>query len=176
MSDFTLRPPKIGDGADVAALFNQPRVTAGTLQIPFASEDGLDDWLTKSNINTRFVIADVGGRAVGFIRLNRQGGRMSHIGELFISVHDDHQGKGIGQALMKAAIDIADNWMGLIRLQLEVLVDNVDAIRLYETHGFKREGRARAGTLRDGELVDHYYMARLVPAPARRGEDAEENP
>lgn len=173
---FHLRAPRTGDGADIADVFNQPRVIDGTLRFPFTPEDGLDDWLGGTNAGRRFIIAEADGRAVGFIRLLRHEGRMSHVGDVFLVVHDDWHGQGIGRALMEAAIDIADNWMGLTRLQLEVFVDNPSAIRLYERCGFQREGRARAGTICNGKLVDHFYMARLVQPPLRRADDQAENP
>lgn len=176
MNAVTLRPQKKSDTPDLAELFNQPRVIDGTLRLPFTPEDGVGEWLESMGPRKRMIIADCDQRAVGFVVLSRLEGRMAHIGEVFIAVHDSFQQRGIATALLSAAIDVADNWMGLVRLQLEVLVDNAPAIRLYERTGFVREGRARAGTLRNGALVDHYYMARLATPPKRRAEDQEENP
>ncbi|MEO1491274.1 MAG: GNAT family N-acetyltransferase [Pseudomonadota bacterium] len=176
MTGFTLRAPRDGDGADIADLYNQPKVIDGTLRMPFTPETGLDDWLSGTNATRRFVIAEGEGRAVGFIRLLRHEGRMSHVGDLFLAVHDNWHGRGIGRALMKAALDVADNWMGLVRLQLEVFTGNAAAIRLYESLGFQTEGRARAGTICNGEFVDHFYMARLAPPLVRSAADQEENP
>ena len=54
-------------------------------------------------------------------------------------VRDDWQRKGVGTALMQAAVDLADKWLNLERLELEVYTDNVPAIRLYEKFGFTIE-------------------------------------
>lgn len=72
-----------------------------------------------------------------------------------------HQGKGVGSALMSAAVDLAENWMGLTRIQLEVYPDNIPGIALYEKFGFEREGVLRGFAFRDGEYVDVIVMARL---------------
>lgn len=62
---------------------------------------------------------------------------------------------------MQAAVDLADRWLNLSRLELEVQVDNEGAIRLYRKFGFEVEGTLREYTFRDGALVDVYYMARI---------------
>jgi putative acetyltransferase len=78
-----------------------------------------------------------------------------------MSVHDAFQNRGVGSALMRAMIDLADNWLGLRRLELEVWTDNTLAIHLYEKFGFAVEGTGRQYARRAGELVDCYFMARL---------------
>jgi L-phenylalanine/L-methionine N-acetyltransferase len=37
---------------------------------------------------------------------------------------------------MQAAVDLADKWLNLTRLELEVYTDNAPAIRLYKKFGF----------------------------------------
>ena len=81
-----------------------------------------------------------------------------------MGVHDDWQGKGIGTALMRACVEMADKWLNLTRLELEVYTDNEAAIRLYERFGFEREGTLRQYAFRDGQYVDSYLMARLRPS------------
>jgi putative acetyltransferase len=64
---------------------------------------------------------------------------------------------------MEAALDLADNWLNLTRIELRVYVDNAAAITLYEKFGFEVEGTHRRLAFRDGEYVDAYSMARLKP-------------
>jgi putative acetyltransferase len=45
-----------------------------------------------------------------------------------MAVRDDWQGKGVGTALMEAALDLADNWLNLTRIELTVYVDNAAGI------------------------------------------------
>jgi putative acetyltransferase len=87
--------------------------------------------------------------------------RRRHVGQIGMAVHDDWQGKGVGTALMQAAVDLADNWLNLTRLELEVYIDNTPAIRLYEKFGFTIEGTLVQYAFRDGQYVDTYMMARL---------------
>lgn len=78
-----------------------------------------------------------------------------------MAVRDDWHGRGIGTALMEAAIDMADNWLNLARLELTVFLDNAPAIGLYEKLGFTTEGTLANYAFRDGEYVDCLTMARL---------------
>jgi putative acetyltransferase len=71
----------------------------------------------------------------------------------------------VGSALMAAMCDYADNWAGVLRLELNVYVDNEPAIALYRKFGFEIEGTNRAFAMRDGCYVDSLVMARLHPNP-----------
>jgi putative acetyltransferase len=78
-----------------------------------------------------------------------------------MAVHDDYHGRGVGTALMVACLDLADNWLNLHRVDLDVYVDNEPALRLYKKFGFVIEGRLVDYAFRDGAYVDVYMMARL---------------
>ena len=79
-----------------------------------------------------------------------------------MAVREDRQGKGVGTGLMRAALDLADNWLGLTRVELHVYVDNVAGLALYEKFGFKIEGTHRRFAFRDGGFVDAYSTARIA--------------
>jgi putative acetyltransferase len=78
-------------------------------------------------------------------------------------VRDDWQGRGVGTALLGAVIDLADRWLQLRRLELQVYADNAAGIALYVRHGFIEEGRHRDFAFRDGVFVDALTLARLRP-------------
>lgn len=70
-------------------------------------------------------------------------------------------GRGIGTALISELVDMADNWLDIRRLELNVYTDNSVAIRLYEKFGFRREGVFVGYAYREGAYVDSLAMARL---------------
>jgi len=108
------------------------------------------------------LVAVVEGRVVGNIGLEiARAPRRRDVGSIGMSVHDDYQNRGIGTALMVAVIQLADDWLGLRRLELEVWTDNLAAIHLYEKFGFVIEGTARQFARRAGDFVDAHHMARL---------------
>jgi L-phenylalanine/L-methionine N-acetyltransferase len=162
MSDGVLiRPVRVEDVDDLDVVRRQPGVIDGTLNIP--SERLLDRRRRLENLgpNVHEFVAEIDGRVVATAGLIAFQGRMSHAGEIaHIMVHDEFQGRGIGRHLMEALLDVADNALGLVRVELLVYSDNA-AIRLYESLGFVQEGVKRKYARRRGQLVDSTLMARI---------------
>ena len=59
--------------------------------------------------------------------------RMRHVATIGMAVRDDWQGSGVGTALMEAALDLADNWLGMSRVELTVYTDNAAAVAFQNT-------------------------------------------
>ena len=161
MSDVVVRAARVADCEDLYAVNACPGVVWGTLQLPYVSIDVIRKRLEEPSPDTYALVAEVDGRVVGNLSLLRRKGRLAHVASLGVSVHDDYQGRGIGTALMEAAIDMADNWLNLKRVELDVYTDNERGIHLYKKFGFEIEGTRRALSFREGEYVDTYAMARL---------------
>ena len=105
------------------------------------------------------------GEIVGNLGLHQAPhARRAHVAHFGMAVRDDWHGKGIGKALLRSAVDLADNWLGLLRLELTVWADNTVAQRLYKGEGFVQEGMHRAYALRHGRYTDALAMARLHPS------------
>lgn len=90
--------------------------------------------------------------------------RTRHSGSIGIMIHKDYQNQGVGTALLDAVIDVADNWLMLVRLELTVFEDNEHAIHLYERFGFEKEGLKRLAAIRNGKYANEYLMARINSA------------
>lgn len=146
----------------VAALMNCPGVVRGTLQLPWRSLDERREQFARRPPGVHSVVAEIEGRVVGQLGLHvEQHPRRRHVASLGMAVHDDFQGRGVGSALLAACLDLADRWLDLRRVELEVYADNAPAIHLYEKFGFAREGLLRDYAFRDGAYTDAYAMARL---------------
>ena len=142
-------------------IFSGPKAIAGTLQLPFPSREGWRKRLAEIPDGLYSLVASVEGEIVGSLGLRTfpLAPRRSHVGQIGMAVRDDWQRRGVGTALLGAAIDMAQNWLNLSRLELTVFVENAPAIRLYEKFGFETEGRLANYALRDGLLVDCFEMA-----------------
>ena len=163
---ITIRHAEPDDYPALAAIYAQPRAAAGTLQIPLQSAEVWRQRLGAMAPLDRILVAVVGGEVVGNLGLHPATNvRRAHVAGIGMAVRDDAQGQGVGAALVKAAVDLADNWLNLHRLELTVWIDNAVARRLYERHGFVLEGTHRAYAFRHGRYVDAHAMARLHPSP-----------
>jgi putative acetyltransferase len=177
VTEITIRAAEPSDVEAMHAILRCPGVVAGTLQLPWRPLEYTRKMFGPSQQDTYALVAVVGQRVVGQIDLEVQyGARRRDVGKFGMAVHDDFQGQGIGSALMAAMIELADSWLGLRRLEMEVWTDNPAAIHLYEKFGFAIEGTGREYGRRAGELVDAYFMARLRPAPTERVDLARPGP
>ncbi len=161
--DIVVRRTTANDYEGVYRIFTGPKVIWGTMQLPFPSPDLWRKRLAEPLEGAYFLAACVDGEIVGHlgVHTNPNAPRRRHAAGIGMAVRDDWQGKGVGTALMQAAVDFADKWLNLSRLELEVYVDNEPAIRLYKRFDFAIEGTLRAYVFRDGQYVDAYTMARL---------------
>jgi putative acetyltransferase len=168
--DVTIRPVRMEDAEDLLALANMPGVRWGTTRTGALTIMEQRAWLEgfAASTNRYCLCAVVEGRVVGTIHLMGSAGpRTRHTAHLGMMVRDDYAGRGIGTQLLVAMLDLADNWVGFHRVELDVMVDNAPAIRLYEKLGFVREGTFRDKVLREGRYVDCYAMARIKESDER---------
>jgi putative acetyltransferase len=165
---LTLRRVTPADAAVMAEQLADPEVFPGLLQLPYANVELWRQRLSAPAVPGSpelLLLAERDGHVVGNAGLHAAGTqlRRRHAMMLGISVSPAVQGQGVGNALMAALLDYADNWAQALRIELTVFSDNERAIRLYERHGFEREGLHRAYALRNGAYVDVLAMARLHP-------------
>lgn len=162
---IVIRPLRVTDTDDIYELTHMPNVLWGTSLLPSTTLDmwrqRIEQWVQDQQQHV--FVTEIQNKAVGMISVHVLEGRSHHVARLGMAVHDKFQGQGLGKMLMLTALDLADNWLNLMRLELDVYVDNERAIRLYKNFDFEIEGRLRNKTFRGGSYIDSYLMARLSP-------------
>ncbi|HLX41030.1 MAG TPA: GNAT family N-acetyltransferase [Ktedonobacteraceae bacterium] len=160
---ITIRPLRLTDAHDVYEIMHMPNVLWGMPVLPSTTVDAwstiVEHWVTDEHMHV--FVAEIAEKAIGLIRLHVRTGRESHVGEVTLAVHDKHQRQGIGKMLLITVLDLADNWLNLVRLELTVFTDNEQAIRLCQQFDFAIEGRKHYDAFRGGVYIDSYMMARL---------------
>lgn len=160
--EIAIRKAGPSDAEAIWKCYTAPLVVRNTLQMPYRSLESVREQLTKSGEGDHILVAVIDGEVIGVIGLHTSSRpRVNHKGEIGMMVRDDWQGKGVGVAMMRAVIDLAEKWLNLARIELTVFTDNEPAIALYRKFGFEIEGTLRKYAFRDGEFVDAYVMARI---------------
>ena len=86
------------------------------------------------------LVAGLDGRAVGTVSMGGHGFQRPGSLRLFaLDVGPDFRRGGVGRALVRA-VEATASRRGLEEVNLEVAIDNEDAIRLYERLGYRRHG------------------------------------
>jgi RimJ/RimL family protein N-acetyltransferase len=156
MSEFTVRPARPGDARAMARLF----AAVAAERDGIATEPPVDvdeRAATFAASVARSAVADARGAIIGLIHVepSRHG-----FGELGMAVDREWRGRGVGSALVRAAIDWS-RAQGLHKLCLEVFPHNAAGIALYRKSGFTPEGRrVRQYRRASGELWDSIVMGR----------------
>ena len=115
-------------------------------------------WL--GDTRSRRACAVEGDRVVGYVAVLPLIGWSSHVGSLRVVVDPEARGKGVGRELARAGL-LASLEMGLTKTVVEVVVDAVPAIGMFEALGFEPEAllrdhvRDKAGALRDLVVLAH---------------------
>ena len=168
----TIRRATPADAAGFARVMSDPAVYPGLMQLPFNNEHQWRERLAESTGAGKLdlvLVAERDGTIVGNSGLHLNATphcvRRRHAAAIGIAVAPEAQGQGVGTALMQAMCNYADRWIGLLRLELTVYVDNAPAIALYRNSASRSRARFRGYAMRDGVLVDAFTMARIHPAP-----------
>jgi putative acetyltransferase len=157
-----IRPTNIGDVNAFYEMLRDPAICRTTFQLPSQEIWQTEERLKKSNSWLHRFTAVADGQIAGSIALvEAQSPGHSHIARIAMKVHSDYWGHGIGSMLMKSVTALADKWLKIIRIELDVNSDNPAGIRLYQNSGFVIEGKKRFHGYGDGRWADSYFMARI---------------
>jgi ribosomal protein S18 acetylase RimI-like enzyme len=158
MAEFVIRRARPADARAMARLF----AAVAAERDGIATEPPVDIAERAAQFAATIagsVVAVAGGQLVGMIHVEatRHG-----FGEIGMCVDRDWRGRGVGSALMRAAISLARE-QGLHKLSLEVFPTNTAAIALYRKYGFAEEGlRPKQYRRASGELWDSLLMGLLL--------------
>ena len=165
-----LRPPLPDDAEALWRIAREPGVMETTMGLASRPRSHYDELLEQPSPDQHTLVAVLDGDVAGWGGMTVRTGRRRHAADLGLAVSTPLQRQGIGTALLTALLELADDWLGLRRIELTVLCGNDGARAMYERHGFEVEGRLRGYVTGDGMLRDVWVMGRLRPALERAGD------
>lgn len=165
MAFLQIRKPTPMDVPGILALYQSVAAIEGGLArtVSEITEGYVSHNLEQSAARGLCLIAEVQGCIVAEIHAYRPvPSAFSHVlSELTLAVHPECQGQGVGRRLFQAFLDeVRDAQPDILRVELIARESNARALRLYESLGFRVEGRLE-GRIRTsaGERVADIPMA-----------------
>ena len=109
------------------------------------------------------LVVECEGNIAGHATLSLKSRVESHVGSIAISLAEKYRDQGIGKIFLTKLIELAkEKLVGLKILELGVFGNNLRAIHLYESLGFKQYGLLPGGIHHRGEYIDHILMYQNV--------------
>ena len=118
----------------------------------------VESWLADPRGRRAAAVED--GAVLGYVAVLPLVGWSAHVGSLRVVVDPAQRGKGIGRALARHGL-LTSLELGLTKTVVEVVVDAVPAIGMFEAIGFEPEAllrdhvRDKTGALRDLVVLAH---------------------
>jgi ribosomal protein S18 acetylase RimI-like enzyme len=166
-------------GPDDAVAYQELRLLALS-ESPTAFGSSYDEERTRAIAETRSQLAFddrrillgalLANRLVGMARLDREDsvkeGHRASLRSMYVRA--EHRRTGVGRALVRAQLDVADAMPGLRQVTLTVTATNQAAIAMYESCGFTSYGVAPEALCVSGEYYDEVHMVRHHRAGPRQ--------
>jgi RimJ/RimL family protein N-acetyltransferase len=162
--DFTIRPAEPGDAAALVALANEVGSEPGGWLITTSNWRTVNDERRYLRSLRRYshaavYVAEAEEGVVGRLSVGRDPHPASHhVADLGLMVAESYRRRGVGRALLEAAVDWARSHE-VSKLELHVFPHNEGAIALYDQFGFEREGYRKRHYRRPDGYVDAILMA-----------------
>lgn len=165
MQLIQIRPLLQEDSEAINGLRRAKGVQENILSLPTETLSQTESFLNNLSEKDHMLVAEIeenkGKKVVGMVGLHLNSiPRIKHAAELVVMVDPRYQNKNIGRQLLEAILQVADQWLRIVRIQLEVFVDNQAAIYLYQSVGFVIEGTCKYAFIREGAYQHTYLMAR----------------
>lgn len=120
----------------------------------------LEEW--KQSRNSNLFLAIMNGEYAGYlVIIGGPSPRASHRASVVIGVKQAFSNKGIASTLMYHGENWAKN-VGIEKLELTVIKENIIAQKLYNKLGFELEGTRKNALRIHGQYVDEYYMGKMI--------------
>ena len=127
------------------------------------TRDGQRAWLARLGLRRDrmyFTVFDQVRPFVGYVRMDEYD-RLHRSIRVGADVAPRFRGCGYGRRIIEAVKEYCFDTLNLHRVWLAVLETNGRARGLYESQGFREEGRYRKAIFREGKYVDYILMSIL---------------
>ncbi len=138
MNDIIMRPLVKNDWERVAMIYGEGIATKNaTFQVEIPSWEEWDN----GHLTSCRIVADLGGKVVGWAALSRVSNRCvySGVGEVSVYVGKKYFGQKIGSSLLKQLI-VESESNGIWTLQAGIFPENMASLVIHKNQGFREVG------------------------------------
>ena len=167
-SKFILREldPEKDEKSIIENISNTKILNKINLESPYTKENYQDFVKSYEKIknglsNDKQFIIDVNGEAVGVIGLMIKNKSKSHVGTFGYWLGEKYWGQGIVPEAIKMLVDYAFNELGLLKLKIDFLEDNLNSRRVAEKNGFTYEYTQKKECFKEGKYTDLVCFSRF---------------
>jgi phosphinothricin acetyltransferase len=161
---LTVRACRLEDAAAIARIYNQGiEDRVATFETRLRTPEELAGVLAVSLPTHPYVVAESGGRVVGWAGTSPYRSRSCYEGVAEFSVYVDRaaRGAGAGRASMRALIEACEK-RGFWKLVSRIFPENTASLRLCASLGFREVGCYRRHGRLDGVWRDVVIVERLL--------------
>ncbi len=164
MSEIRIRSATDGDAGAIATIYNQGiEDRIATLETELRTRDERRQWLAARSPRHPVIVAETGGRVVGWGSLNVFNARKAYeyVADFSVYIERDWRGKGVGSRLLARLIELGRE-LGYHKLVLSAFPSNTGGMALYQKLGFRTVGIYKEQGKLDGKWVDTIIMEKLL--------------
>lgn len=164
MSGYRVRAATAADAAAICRIYNQGiEDRVATLEIEVRTPEERAAWLAAKSPRHPVIVAEDGGRVIGWGSLNQFNPREAyrHVADFSIYIERAYRGKGVGKMLLARLIELARE-QRYHKMVLSAFPSNSGGMALYERMGFRRVGVYKEQGMLDGRWVDTIVMEKLL--------------
>jgi phosphinothricin acetyltransferase len=159
-----IRDASSADAEAICVIYNQGiQDRLATLETEPRTPAERAAWLAARGPRHPVIVAESGGRVVGWGSLNSFNPRLvyDHVADFSVYVERAWRGKGVGRVLLEALV-VKARALGYHKLVLAAFPFNEAGKRLYEKAGFRQVGVYKEQGRVDGRWVDIVIMEKLL--------------
>lgn len=164
-STITIRAQRTDDQDELFLLLTNEAALLDSVEIPYMTEESFRDRFGNPPTGTHVLIAEsvlpsARRRIIGASWLQVYTNRMRHTARLtLVCLPQARRGDG-ERRLLEAALALADEWLGLRRVELVIFASDPADETFYAQFGFEREAVMRRYAVRQGAYADAWLLAR----------------
>jgi len=159
-----IRNAELADARAIADIYNEAILTTtATFDTEIKSVDDRQQWLREHGEGHPVIVAEVGGRVVGWSSLSKWSDRKAYdrTAEISCYVASGFRGQGIGRRLKQQTIDDARR-LGFHTLIARITEESRESLHLNESFGFVHVGLLREVGCKFGRFLGVHILQKIL--------------